>query len=71
MQRAFESYVEALSKLPPASKDAHAALSEADETYNRLVNGDYAQSDAYKKLLSGSPPVLAVRELGKTIRAAR
>lgn len=68
-EQALEAYAQALATLEPKSKDAKAALSEADALYNQLLNWDAAWSTRYPELLKASAPAVAIREAGKKIRA--
>jgi hypothetical protein len=64
---ALEAYARALQANPRA-KDAATTLEEADRTYNRLINwgGGGLFWESYAK---NSPPALAIRAAGKTIRS--
>jgi len=68
-ERALEAYAQALELLPPKSKEARAALSEADALYNQLLNWDANWAPEYPKWLQASAPAERIRAAGKAIRA--
>ncbi|WP_295393045.1 hypothetical protein [uncultured Thiodictyon sp.] len=65
-QRALDAYGAALHRLEPGPPAA-AALAEADQLYNTLLNWDYAQSESYAKLLAASPAARQIRAAGKAL----
>ena len=68
-ERALEAYAQALEQLPPKSKEASAALREADALYNELLNWDAGWGETYPKALRDSHAAELIRAAGKAIRA--
>jgi hypothetical protein len=69
-QQALNAYGAALERLNPRGREAAEALREADRLYNRLINWDVSQSDAYAGLLAATPAATQIRTAGKAIRGA-
>ena len=68
-ERALEAYAQALLQLPAKSKEASAALREADALYNELINWDAGWGEAYPEALRDSHAAELIRAAGKAIRA--
>ena len=69
-QQALDSYGTALERLNPRGREAANALREADRLYNRLINWDVSQSEAFAGLLAATPAATQIRTAGKAIRGA-